>query len=90
MKKLRLALDSLRVESFATDGRDPRGPGTVKAHADVDTAYRTCGCTYYQETCARTCDCPPTFGDTCINVTCARTCDCPSWSGAECNTVCVG
>jgi hypothetical protein len=89
MKKLTLALDDLRVESYATTDEAVADPGTVRAHAEAShhtcgcpqTDYRTCGCTE-----VRTCGCPETHEV----ITCANTCACPSWSGPECNTVCIG
>jgi hypothetical protein len=45
MEKTRLDLDSLEVESFATDAAQPEARGTVRAHvASHEPAY-TCGYT---------------------------------------------
>ena len=43
MRKLRLELDALRVESFDAERRDPAGQGTVRAH-EVSQLADTCGC----------------------------------------------
>ncbi len=74
MKKLRLDLNRLAVESFTPDEAALAVPGTVKGH-DLPTRPRTC---------ADSCNtCSP-------QATCYNTCNCMTWSGAECNTVCVG
>jgi hypothetical protein len=49
MKKLKLSLEELRVESFAT-GAATRAEGTVHGHAPQTRNQNTC-----QATCAATC-----------------------------------
>ncbi|HYW11443.1 MAG TPA: hypothetical protein VE871_05780 [Longimicrobium sp.] len=44
MKKLALQLEDLAVDSFATDGRDTREPGTVHGQADDCTYFQSCLC----------------------------------------------
>jgi hypothetical protein len=62
MEKLRLDLDELAVESFATDAADA-GEGTVLAHQrTIDQGH----------SCQRTPCCPNTF-----QPSCAETCTCP-------------
>ena len=82
MKKLRLRLDDLHVDSFDTRVEGAPLRGTVPAHQatrpDVcwtapdycasDDAYSECGGSCF-DTCAATC--PGTCGD---NFTCAATC----------------
>jgi hypothetical protein len=78
MNKLKLKLDELAVESFATCGTE-REKGTVFAEACTCpgvTCANTC-----PATCAYTCDdatCPQC--PTCA-ATCANTCDDPSCNG---------
>jgi hypothetical protein len=66
MKKLRLQLDDLRVETFETS-KHPTERGTVLARAEPDTATApgrwgcACGTAYYN-TCGT---CAPTFAVTC-------------------------
>jgi hypothetical protein len=58
MKKLRLSLDTLTVESFAPRAEAPRPGGTVHGHADPPSAEQTaCAdvCASQVATCA-TCD----------------------------------
>jgi hypothetical protein len=58
MKKLRLELDALTVESFAPAGDAPRAGGTVNGHAEDYSAEQTaCAdvCATQAATCA-TCD----------------------------------
>ena len=44
MHKLRLAVESLEVESFRTDPGAGRKPGTVKGHDDDCTWFESCFC----------------------------------------------
>lgn len=58
MGKLRLGIEELRVESFATDGGHAKR-GAVLAHAGL-TEYTWCGCHYTEDvgwhyTCAWSC-----------------------------------
>lgn len=43
MKKLRLELDALRVESFEAQAAGPDAAGTVQAH-EASQPVNTCGC----------------------------------------------
>jgi hypothetical protein len=73
MKKLRLELDRLRVETFelAAPGA---ASGTVAGHDSATGPEEP-------DTIVSTCDCPPTAGQaTCGNPTCAWTCTCPGTS----------
>jgi hypothetical protein len=45
MEKIRLDLDALEVDSFATDARDGAGKGTVHAHDRTQEPAYTCGYT---------------------------------------------
>lgn len=77
MKKLRLDLDELEVESFDTRG-GAREKGTVVGE------QCSCGGTCYPQA-----TCPQTCAYTCDDPTCAYTCDdatCP----ASCNGTCAG
>jgi hypothetical protein len=77
MKKLKLTLNDLRVESYTTAEESAKQVGTVQGH-DKPSAPHTCGCPTYYQTCQQGA------------YTCYNTCDCYTWSGAECNTVCIG
>jgi hypothetical protein len=44
MKKLRLHVENLRVESFQTSEVAPRSAGTVQGHADDCTWFVSCLC----------------------------------------------
>jgi hypothetical protein len=44
MKKLKLQVENLAVESFATDAPRPRNPGTVHARAGGCTWFTSCLC----------------------------------------------
>jgi hypothetical protein len=69
MKKIRLSLDALRVESFETGG-EPREGGTVHAHA---TRPNQNTCAFSCATCITCQTCPkPTFEESC-----PETCTCP-------------
>ena len=96
MGKLILAIESLKVDSFATmPGED--GGGTVFAHRPF-TVHTVCGATC-DDTCIRTCantclDTCNTCNNTCIN-TCQASCfgscavsacgGCPTQSPFTCN-----
>lgn len=73
MNKLKLDLDVLEVESFATRDVDGSDGGTVLAHnhSELGTCTDTCGETQNGHTCYETCayTCDPqhqTCGRTCI------------------------
>lgn len=75
MAKLRLSVEDLRVDSFATDLRADSRAGTVQAHAASDP-FRTCaGDTCNQGTCGATeCGmsaCIASCGETC-KITCGN------------------
>jgi hypothetical protein len=83
MRKVKLQLESLAVESF--DTRPPEPPeGTVAAHQvwlTDGTCLNTCGscfltCGTCYDTCAQTCPntCWASCGGTCVENTCANTC----------------
>lgn len=88
MKKLRLDLDELAVESFDTRGAE-KEKGTV-----VGEQQCSCGGTCYPQatcpqTCAYTCD-DPTCAYTCDDATCAGfTCGFESCGGTCFNSRCV-
>ena len=78
IRKLRLELDDIRVDSFELAGTEERG--TVHAHVCAVCGCDPCCCSCC-DTCAATCaaTCPYTCqGDTCVSCpgdTCALTCD---------------
>jgi hypothetical protein len=63
MNKLRLHVEDLSVESFATGEQRREGMGTVHAHNHTRGGHLTCG-----GTCngGVTCDCPITVDETCL------------------------
>ncbi len=61
MKKVRLELDRLRVESFTTEAASLSRAGTVHAHSG--TLVPRCGTVVAVESCAAGC----THGDICSN-----------------------
>ena len=87
MKKLKLNLDDLKVESFLTSSKT-NGKGTIHGnvtggHEDCHTefGYPTCDEAW---TCARTCEgtcegntCTPTCPNTCEGYTCDNPFICP-------------
>lgn len=91
MRKLKLDLDQLVVDSFSTQVRPKRG-GTV--HGQVCTCYTQCdtcpGCPTCDASCNGTCGgatCAGTCGGgTCGGATCAGSCDasCGGTCGATC------
>ncbi|HEX2077137.1 MAG TPA: hypothetical protein VHG08_05495 [Longimicrobium sp.] len=62
MKKLKLDVEAVEVESFPTQDEDGSRRGTVLGHSDTETQY--------QHTCWETC--PNTCNQ--AHYTCARTC----------------
>ncbi len=66
MKKLKLNLDDLKIESFETTP-ELTGRGTINGHASA-----SCGCTNTDITqeCTEACDPPVPSKDTCTNCTC--------------------
>ncbi len=90
MRKLRLEIDALNVESFETDrGRGPK-PGTVRGNIysgyEIETPCCPTGGLQYtcagQNTCANTC--AASCNGSCNDWTCG-TCICPSHHYTECN-----
>lgn len=76
MKKLKLNLDDLKVESFATTPEAPDRAGTVHAYDDPTP---TC-----IDTCGTGCTC-----DTCtMCYTCATNCTCETVVCGTCDTDC--
>lgn len=75
MKKLKLQLDSLAVQSFATDADLPEGTGTVAAH-DATEAGSCRGAT-----CNQSCD--PGLNTNCV---CEPDTISPTWADASCVT----
>ncbi len=70
MKKLRLEMEGLRVESFHPASTSMDDSGTVHGHASLNgTCFPTCG-----TTCPISCQ--MSCGNTCPG-TCYRTCGCP-------------
>ena len=55
-RKLSLQLDTLAVESFATDSAPPAAPGTVRAAED-----ESAGADYFDCTCFNTCVCKTAY-----------------------------
>lgn len=98
MKKMKLDLDDLKVESFETTAESQDGEGTVYGYITQDLTQ--CGdCTNFlcEPTNNRTCGstCGPTCGNTCGNTcpstcnnTCGSTCTCGNGVTClgECNT----
>lgn len=87
MRKLKLSIEALQVESFQATG--PEAPrGTVAGHAvtiyDDESCFESCngGCTAYAS-CNGWCgsySCPGTCYDTCRCVPTEYTrCDCQTW-----------
>ena len=84
MKKLKLNLDELKVESFETGGFLQVGKGTVRANSPY--TYPTCDpgrCTDIG-TCASPCS-----GDQTCNFVCTLTCPPPSADNTACIASCV-
>ena len=87
MRKLKLSLDALQVESFQPAGPEARR-GTVPGHAGTyyydESCFESCngGCTVYAS-CGGGCgsySCPGTCYDTCNCVPTEYTrCDCQTW-----------
>lgn len=92
MRKIRLSLESLAVESFHTEPQEPVA-GTVAAHQQ-----RTIGCEPFSDqpdtcgdTCGRTCQtCAESCGEaTCVNCPVKMTAGCESRSCLRCTDGCV-
>jgi hypothetical protein len=89
MKKIRLNVDALDVESFEPDGAVP-GRGTVRG-AQITAYYQLC---YDTDTWQMSCTCEPTCNaDTCYN--CTNGCpsngcpsNCPTAGGRTCTGFC--
>jgi hypothetical protein len=78
MEKVRLTLDELHVQSFATTGAETAGRGTVRAHDAPTDAVECPTADPVWDTCWGSC------GDTCGG-SCGGTCDCDS---AYCSDTC--
>ena len=50
MRKLKLTLESLDVQSFPVDEENAAPPGTIKAHDSMGTTYGPWFCPYYCDT----------------------------------------
>ena len=88
MKKMRLDIEQLAVESFGTAG-PARPRGTVRGHVPETQLYPTCYLTECgQNTCAETCgnSCHGTCGEaTCGEATCGgATCITCEWTCQNC------
>lgn len=70
MRKTKLSLDALHVETFETDAAGPGPRGTVRAHA---TFYGTCQGTCVNTCGGPTCEYPCQTADTCY-LTCRDAC----------------
>jgi hypothetical protein len=84
MKKLRLHVESLAVETFETVVQeDPRG--TVAAHADTDpeSCDYSCHSLWPSDCCTADLTCPASCGGSCY-WTCRATCDGHFTCGATC------
>jgi hypothetical protein len=92
MRKLKLDLEDLAVESFATTAEPRRESGTV--FGQQCTCYTQCTCPGCP-TCDASCNgtCGGTCGASC-NGTCGDTCNCPTadytCNGETCNDSCYG
>jgi hypothetical protein len=88
MKKLRLEVDELRVDSFDTDAGGASRRGTVAGQLLAYSLDQS-GCEIYSGCCTQSCNgtCDATCADTCWQ-TCKYTCICPSAHYTECN--CAG
>ena len=77
MKKLKLNMEDLRVESFVTFSKDSLNRGTVQGNAAsiLGTCHGTCEDTC--EVCTVPKTCPNTCGNTCDDPTCGYTCEDP-------------
>lgn len=80
MKKMKLDLDALAVESFDTAPGTGAGHGTIRGHDSAPTEPEE------PDTIAATCDCPPpgTNQTACGQFTCQWSCD------AGCSNVTCG
>ncbi|HEX8690809.1 MAG TPA: hypothetical protein VF746_00060 [Longimicrobium sp.] len=77
MRKLRLDLEQLHVETFDTGPEDPDGRGTVEAYKVRAVTYGTCW-----QSCSPEDTCPDNCSQSCPGVTCAETCP------YSCDTTC--
>jgi hypothetical protein len=84
MPKLRLQVEMLRVESFATDDASAARRGTVQAQSAPPTEVFSCDGNTVCDTCANTCGCYPPTGFW----TCHASCICPSHHNTECPQIC--
>lgn len=89
MRKLKLDLDHLAVESFDTNPPEGAQRGTVLGLAP--TRFDTCLCTGGGATCGLSCDpgCDNSVGGTCdvsCNGTCVGSCNC---TGNSCYGSCI-
>lgn len=94
MRKMKLELEALEVESFTTGSGN--GVGTVRGHDSTDQTY--CGCQTEQtgDYCVATdadgtkvIMCQPTVAGTCHGPTCDYgTCNDPTCKGDTCGSTC--
>jgi hypothetical protein len=99
MRKLKLSLDALHVESFHAESVDPER-GTVAAHSDPAecvSPWGTCEKYCTQDGSCNSCQgsCFGSCGVTCINTcgaTCLQTCGCTGATECNCQTweTCLG
>ena len=78
MRKLKLQIDELRVDSFDTDDRGAARRGTVAGQLLAYSLDQS-GCEIYSGCCTHSCN------GTCAGATCGSTCICPSAHYTECN-----
>jgi hypothetical protein len=86
MKKLRMRVDELQVESFPTGGHDGRRRGTVRGHGEDCTWVDTCLCHTAYHQCGTGMEtifsCEYTLDDQCLRTAV----DCRDTSYAQCGT----
>jgi modification target Cys-rich repeat protein len=99
MKKLRLDVDALQVESFDPTATEAPPRGTVEGNLIAEDPYSLAqsGCEIYSGCCptlAGTCynTCKASCNGTCMGqatcfYTCRATCICPSHHNTECNCI---
>ena len=95
MRKLRMRVDDLRVESFDTSGAGNAARGTVRARmacsASEEGESLCCPTETDQASCYGTCEgtcqdsCGCTYWDCTVGWTCGYTCICPSHHGTACS-----
>lgn len=84
MKKLRLAIDDLRVSSFDT-ASPPDGRGTVQGHDFTEATCEGIRCdTWHANTCQSTCRCSQ--GNTCLG---GNTCQLSCYGTCHEQTACL-